>query len=66
MSGRGDAAQLAEALHAERGGLWLLLALSLANVVLAVWRHEFTGAIVTWALANVTRVVYSWKTRTGK
>jgi len=38
MSGRGDAAQLAEALHAERGGLWLLLALSLANVVLAVWR----------------------------
>jgi hypothetical protein len=37
-SGQGDAVQLAEVLHTERGGLWLLLALSLANIVLAVWR----------------------------
>ena len=38
VSGQGNAAQLSETLHAERGGLWLLLVLSLANIVLAVWR----------------------------
>lgn len=37
-SGSGDAAQLAQVLHTEWGGLWLLLALSVANIVLAVWR----------------------------
>jgi hypothetical protein len=37
-NGHGDAAQLAQVLRTEWGGLWLLLALSLANVVLAVWR----------------------------
>jgi hypothetical protein len=36
--GHGDGAQLAQVLRTERGGLWLLLVLSLANVVLAVWR----------------------------
>jgi len=37
-SGHGDPEQLAQVLHSEWGGLWLLMALSLANVVLAVWR----------------------------
>jgi hypothetical protein len=36
--GQGDPAQLAQVLRTERGGLWLLLAVSLANIVLAVWR----------------------------
>jgi hypothetical protein len=42
-SGHGDAAQLAEVLHTEWSGLWLLLGLSLANVVLAVWRPRIYG-----------------------
>jgi hypothetical protein len=37
-SGQGDAAELAQTLRTEWGGLWLLLALSLVNIVLAVWR----------------------------
>ena len=37
-SGQGDAAQLAQVLRTEWGGLWILLALSLVNIVLAVWR----------------------------
>jgi hypothetical protein len=37
-SGHGDAAQLAQVLRTESGGLWLLLGLSLANIILAVWR----------------------------
>ena len=36
--GRGDPQQLAQALHTEWGGLWMLLALSVANIALAVWR----------------------------
>jgi hypothetical protein len=39
-SGQGDAVQLAQVLRTERGGLWLLLALSLVNIVLAVWRPQ--------------------------
>jgi hypothetical protein len=37
-SGQGDAAQLAQTLRTQCGALWLLLALSLVNIVLAVWR----------------------------
>jgi hypothetical protein len=37
-NGHGDPAALAQVLHSEWGGLWLMMVLSLANVVLAVWR----------------------------
>lgn len=37
-SGRGEPGQLAQVLHTEWNGLWMLLALSVANIVLAVWR----------------------------
>ncbi len=37
-AGPTDPAQLADVLRTEWGGLWLLLALSLANIVIAVWR----------------------------
>jgi len=40
-SGEGDATLLAQVLHTEWGGLWMLLALSIANIVLAVWRPRF-------------------------
>jgi len=41
VNGQPDPNALAQVLHAERGGLCLLLVLSLANVVLAVWRPRF-------------------------
>jgi hypothetical protein len=44
--GHADAAHLAQVLRTERGGLWLLLALSLAYVVLAVWRPRIYRARV--------------------
>jgi hypothetical protein len=37
-SGHADATQLAEVLRTEWGGLWLLISLSVANILLAVWR----------------------------
>lgn len=40
-TGNADPVELAQVLHAEWGGLWVLLALSLANIVLAVWRPRF-------------------------
>jgi hypothetical protein len=39
--GGGDPTLLAQVVRTERGGLWLLLALSLANIALAVWRPRF-------------------------
>jgi hypothetical protein len=41
-SGQPDPAQLAEVLRTERGGLWLLLLIALANIVLAVWRPRIS------------------------
>lgn len=38
LVGRVDPATLAESLGAERGTLWVLLAISTANVVLGIWR----------------------------
>jgi hypothetical protein len=37
-AGRGNEPQLAQVLRTEWGGLWILAALALANIVLAVWR----------------------------
>jgi hypothetical protein len=38
VSGQGNAVDLAQVLRTEWGGLWLLFGLSVANLVLAVWR----------------------------
>ena len=37
-SGTADPGELAQVLHTEWAGLWLLMGLSLANILLAVWR----------------------------
>lgn len=37
-AGHGDPSELAGVLHTEWGGLWILLALAIANVLIAVWR----------------------------
>ena len=39
-SGHADNVEMAQVLHAEWGGLWMLMSLSLANVVIAVWRPQ--------------------------
>jgi hypothetical protein len=41
-AGQGDPAQLAEVLHGEWGSLWLLISLSLINILLAVWRPRLS------------------------
>jgi len=44
VAGHSDPAELAQILRTERGGLWLLLGLSLANIVIAVWRPRLRPA----------------------
>jgi hypothetical protein len=39
-AGQGDPTQLALLLHTEWSGLWLMFLLSVANIVLAVWRPK--------------------------
>lgn len=41
VSGGGDPAALAHALNSEWNGMWVMLALATANVVLGVWRPRF-------------------------
>lgn len=41
-AGGGDPEQLAQVLRTEWGGLWVLLVVALANIVLAIWRPRFT------------------------
>jgi len=42
VTGGGDPAALAQALHTEWSGMWVMLALATANVVLGVWRPRFS------------------------
>ena len=41
-AGAGDPALLAAAVRTEWGGLWIILGLSIANIVLAVWRPRLS------------------------
>jgi hypothetical protein len=43
-AGQGDPAKLAEVLRTQWGGLWMMLGLSLANIVLGVWRPRLGHA----------------------
>lgn len=45
LAGHADPATLALSLGAERGTLWVLLAVATANVVLGVWRPRLTRRI---------------------
>jgi hypothetical protein len=45
VAGQGDPAQLAQVLRTEWGGLWIILTVSLANIILGVWRPRFRRRI---------------------
>jgi hypothetical protein len=45
VTGHGDPVQLAQVLRTEWGGLWIILTVSLANIVLGVWRPKFRRRI---------------------
>jgi hypothetical protein len=45
VAGDGDAAELARVLHTEWGGLWILMAVSMLNMVLAVWRPRLVRPV---------------------
>lgn len=45
-AGQSDPAQLAEVLHSEWSTLWVLLSLSIVNILLAVWRPRLTRQTV--------------------
>lgn len=42
LSGEGDAAALAELLRHERAGVWMIVALSVANILVGVWRPRLS------------------------
>ena len=42
LSGEGDPAALAELLRHERAGVWMIVALSVANIVVGVWRPRLS------------------------
>jgi hypothetical protein len=46
-AGHGDAAELAAVLHSEWGSLWLLVAVAVINIVLAVWRPRLFRGIAS-------------------
>jgi hypothetical protein len=44
LTGAGDAVNLRDALRHEWGGLWVMLALSILNVALSIWRPRLSRA----------------------
>jgi hypothetical protein len=47
VTGRGDSIELAQVIRTEWGGLWVLSALAVVNIVLAVWRPRLYRVTVS-------------------
>lgn len=47
LAGDGDPALLAELLRHERSGVWMIVALSVANILLGVWRPRLSWRVTT-------------------